>query len=1198
MAFAHLHVHSQFSILDGAIPVKKLAGSVAKLGQTSVALTDHCNLYGAVAFDKSCKGEGIHPVFGSGLWWQPEGLDFEDPREGLGGHHLIALIKDKAGYRNLCHLITRAIFDGMHYKPRVDLALLEKHREGLIFLTSGMRGPVRGPIVSGEPEKARDYLSRLAETFGEDHLYVELQDVGFDADLEANEGARALAADLGLRTVVTNAVHYLTPEKAPVLEVLQCIGTGTSINDPKRRRPVTDQLYLKTEEEMRALFPDDGPALDITAEIAERCQYKFTYGTYYFPASEGPDKEEGADTDANWDFFYRAFPPPRDFGLPDPEAPGAVLPPRPDGAGNLDGYFRWYCEEGLRLRLKRIEDKDGDNYKIYWDRLEVELGIVKSMGFPAYFLIVAEFINWAKDRDIPVGPGRGSAAGSLCAYATRITDIDPIRFDLLFERFLNPERISMPDVDVDFCQDRREEVIEHTREKYGYDYVAQIITYGKLQAKLAIRDVARICDLTFNDADRIAKLVPDELGISLEKAVNEEGLAHLMEADMRVRRIVTLAQGVEGLTRQTGVHAAGVVAADRPLVDLVPLYRDGPDGGPVVQFDMKSAEAVGLIKFDFLGLKTLDQIRDAVAMIARNTGEVIDMSDIPVDDQLTYDLLQRGDGLGVFQVESSGMRELLTKLKPSVLDDVIALVALYRPGPLDAGMVDDFVERKHGRQRVEYPLPELEPILRNTYGVVVYQEQVMQIAQVLASYSLGEADILRRAMGKKDAAEMDRQSLRFVDGAKKNGHDPKKAQDIFDLLAMFAAYGFNKSHSAAYGYISYQTAYLKANHRAEYMAALMSIESSNTDKVLIYLGDCRRSGIEVLPPDVNHSLVGFDVPKDDRKVIRFGLGAVKNVGTGAVEAIIEARDSEGGSFKDMMAFLEALDFKRVNTRVLENLVKCGAFDWTDLPRAALAQGLDGAIKAAQSAQRDKAAGQASMFALFGAGSGGEKPPTYRFPDVAEWPVAKRLGAEKVALGFFISGHPVQAYAEEVEKFATCRIHELRRVGKPDQTVRIAGMPSAMRQVRTKRGDKMAFVTLEDETGSLECIFFSEPWANSAKDLKSDQPVVVTGKLEKSSDSVKILAEGVELLATLRLNRTKEVQIRLTRAELESPRQVKAIKALLDKCSGRCRARIKVEVPGRAEVWLKLGEGVGVRADDELSDGIAALLRRNGAVSFR
>lgn len=1182
MAFVHLHVHSQFSLLDGAIPIGELASAAKDLGQSAVALTDHCNLYGAVAFDKACKKVDMHPVFGAGIWVREESSETDlGPK---GGYHLLLLIKDQVGYHNLCEIVTQAIFEGMHYKPMVSLSSLAKHSEGLIALTSGMRGPIRGHLVAGQDDKAEAALNRLGAIFSQEDLFLELQDVGFEGDQLANEGIRRLSEKTGFKTVVTNAVHYLSRYDAPTLELLQCIGQGKSLSLNSSDRPVSDQLYLKSEEEIRALFPEDLDAVDRTAEIAARCSFRFTYGTYYFPASTPPDP--GQDTAANFGFFFDAFPPPNSFGLPQK---AEEFSPHPEGGGTLDGYLKWYCAEGLKRRLVLVEE---EQHAAYWDRLDIELGIINSMGFPAYFLIVAEFINWAKDHDIPVGPGRGSAAGSIAAWALRITDIDPIRFDLLFERFLNPERVSMPDIDVDFAQDRREEVIQHTREKYGHEYVSQIITYGKLQAKMAIRDVARVCDLGFNEADRIAKAIPDELGISLEKALKEERLIALMESDPKVRRTVQLAQSVEGLTRQTGVHAAGVVIADRPLVQLAPLYRDGPEGGPVVQYDMKSAESIGLIKFDFLGLKTLDQIRDAIALIERNTGTEIDIDQIPEDDPPTFELLQAGDGLGVFQVESSGMRDLLTKLRPSTLEDLVALVALFRPGPLGAGMVDDFIDRKHGRKQVEYMLPQLEPILENTYGVVVYQEQVMRIAQELASYSLGEADLLRRAMGKKDMAEMDRQKSRFLEGAVANDVDEKAAGEIFDLLAMFAAYGFNKSHSAAYGYVSYQTAYLKANHRGEYMAALMSIEANNTDKVLLYIGDCRRAGLEVLPPDVNESSAAFDVPATNRRRIRFGLTAVKNVGSGAVEAIIEARKACRGRFDSFMECLEALDYSRVNKRVLENLVKCGAFDWTDHPRSALFEGLDGAIKEAQRKQADKQSGQAS---LFGGPSSGSASIDYRLPEVAEWPIGKRLAFEKESVGFFLSGHPVEAFESEVERYASCRID---RIGtkKGDEDVAIAGMPNTIKVIRTRKGDKMAFVTLEDDTGAVEVIFFKDVYQSSRAALESDQPLLVRGKKDGRGEGDKILAESVELLSDLRERGTQEVHLKLNWAELSNGK-IEAMQALLEASAGKCVTRLHLVDEGRKEVVLKLGTRFSVAPDEQLTDGIASIFRRNGVVSF-
>jgi DNA polymerase III subunit alpha len=1181
MAFVHLHVHSQFSLLDGAIPLKKLAPAAAALGQPAIALTDHCNLYGAVQFHKSCKDAGIKAILGSGLWVQPEGQAKKDPLGQKGGYHLVALVENDVGYKNLSKLITSAIFDGMYYKPRIDLELLREHHHGLVFLTSGMRGPVRQHLANGDIERAERFFTPLAEIVPASNLFLELQDVAFDGDQQANAGCRELAGKFGLHTVVTNNVHYLKPQDAPVLDLLQCIATSTSMNDERRRRPTTDQLYLKSEAEMRELFPNDLDAIDRTGLIAERCNYHFDYKTYYFPASTPPDTEEGADTQKNWDYFYEAFPPASDWPVPDKA---------PAGAGNLDGYFEWYAKEGLKLRLQRVDE---DKHPAYWERLQIEFDIVESMGFPAYFLIVAEFINWAKDQDIPVGPGRGSAAGSLAAWAMRITDIDPLRFDLLFERFLNPERVSMPDVDIDFCQDRREEVIQHTREKYGTDYVAQIITYGKLQAKAAIRDVSRVNNMSFGDSDKIAKLIPNELGIKLVDALKEDGLNKLVQGNPAVRRIYGLAREVEGLTRQTGVHAAGVVIADRPLVELVPLYRDGPDGGPVVQFDMKSAEGIGLIKFDFLGLKTLDQIRDAVKLIERNTGEFIDMSDIPVDDKPTFELLCRGDGLGVFQVESSGMRELLTKLRPSTLDDVVALVALYRPGPLNSGMVDDFIDRKHGRKAVVYDLPELEPILNTTYGVVVYQEQVMKVAQVLASYSLGEADLLRRAMGKKKAEEMEKQKARFMQGAGDNGFDLKKAEAIFDLLAMFAAYGFNKSHSAAYGYISYQTAWLKANHRAEYMAALMSIESGNTDKILVYIGDCKRSGLTILPPDVNASFLAFDVPADARTTIRYGLGAIKGVGRGAVEALMEARKAAGGKFTGFMDCLEQLDFGSVNKKFLEALIKAGAFDFTGHERGRLFNGLEIAISYAQREQADKASGQVGLFGMLT----GSSKPTFKLPEFTGWSEAQRLGYERDALGFFLSGHPVTTYKEVVDRIASARIAGLTGIAN-EAEVNICGMPASIKVVRTKRGDKMGFVGLDDETEQIECVFFADAWARSVRAMREGEPVLIRGKLEKGAEGMKILAESAELMREIRQRSTREVVLTVDYDEFKARGRIDALKKALEENTGACKAVISVTQPNHCIVRLELPLSLSVLPNETLQDAVDEVFRRRGVVSFR
>ena len=1172
MAFAHLHVHSQFTLLNGVPSPKELAKAAKARGMDALALTDTCNLYGAVTFYKACKDVGVHPVYGAEIWVDPRGIA---SREGLAGaHQVVLLVEDDTGYKNLCALITRAIFDGIHHRPRIDLDLLRAHNAGLMCLTSGETGAIR----RGAPAENDARVVPLAEIFGSERLFCEMMDQGLDWQPEHNAEVRRVAASHGLRTVVTNDVRYLQPRDAVSLDLLNAIAMGASLNDTKRPKAQTDQLYMKTEEEMRDLFPDDGPALDLTREIAERAHFKFNTSTYYFPASTPPDadpdpKAPQPDTDANWAFFYEAFPPPVDFKMPLDS-----VPPRPETAGNLNGYFCWYARKGLEFRLQRI---DPDRHAPYHERLEFELKMIITMGFAAYLLIVAEFINWAKDRSIPVGPGRGSAAGSIVAYAMRITDIDPVRFELLFERFLNPERISMPDIDVDFAQDRREEVIEHVRVKYSAPLVSQIITYGKLQAKAALRDAARVCDLSFQEADRLSKLVPNVLNITLADALTQEPkIVALLDSDPKARRVYALARRIEGLARQVGVHAAGVVVADRPLVELAPLYRDGPEGGPVVQYDMKSAESIGLIKFDFLGLKTLDQIRDAVAMVERNTGEKIDISDIDVDDLTSWKLFQKGDGLGVFQVESSGMRDLLTRLRPSCIDDLIALVALFRPGPLSSGMVDDFIERKHGRKAVEYPFAELRPVLQSTYGTIVYQEQVMQIAQVLAGYSLGEADLLRRAMGKKDAVEMGRQKTRFMTGAMAKGFAEQKVSDLFDLVAKFAEYGFNKSHSAAYGYVAYQTGWLKAHHRAEYMAALMSIDAGDSDKILVYVGDCRRAGMKILPPDINASVGPFDVPKDDRRSIRYGLNAIKGVGEGAVQAVMEARAEAGGQFRDFMDCLNRLDYRRVNRRVIESFIKCGAFESLGEPRARLFAALEDAMAAAQQAQVQKASGQVGLF------GGAMKAPSFKMPKVAEWAVGERMKFEKETLGLFLTGHPIEAYAAEVARFATAPIDGLRRIDDKSK-VAVAGIVAAMRIIRTQKGDKMAFVTLEDMNGTVECLFFPKALPKAQVVLEAGRPILLRGTVEQKADETKVLADTVEWLEDVRERSTGlvELYIRMDQAVEEA---LAPMMALLDGNRGPAHLKVWLTEPGLFRTRIGAGETLHVAATPRLVDGLRAL----------
>jgi DNA polymerase-3 subunit alpha len=1192
MGFVHLHVHSQYSLLDGTMDPTDLAAAASRLGFGAVALTDTANLFGAVAFFKACKDKKISPILGAVLHVQPEGLAYEDPEKERGGYHLVALVEDDVGYQNLCALVTEGIFSGLYYKPRIDLDQLRKRAEGLVFLTGGRRGAF-AKAIDGDFAAALAGIEALS-FLGPEQLYLELQDLGLPGDEACNDAARRIAAITGRKTVVTNAVHYETDEQSATHELLNAIAMGCSMAYAGRVQSPTDQAYLKSEAEMREIFPHDLEALERTVEIAARCHYKFTFGTYHFPAATPPDTAEGTDTDANWAYFYRAFPPPRDYGLP---SPTVAIPPRPPGAGNIDGYFAWYGERGLDLRLELVP---AEKHAAYRERLALELRIIAKMGFPAYLLIVAEFINWSKDHGIPVGPGRGSAAGSLVAWAMRITDIDPIAFDLLFERFLNPERVSMPDIDVDFCQDRREEAIQHVRSKYGEELVSQIITYGKLKAKAAVRDVARVLDLSFTDADGIAKLIPDELeatlGAALEPGSGVDQLIKMHDGDPKVRRVLSLARAVEGKARQTGVHAAGVVIADRPLVTYAPLYRDEVGAIPAVQFDMKSAESIGLIKFDFLGLKTLDQIRDTVVAIERNHGVKVDIGRIPVDDAAAFTMLSAGDALGIFQFESSGMRELLSKARPSCLDDLVALGALYRPGPLSSGMVDQFVNRKHGAE-VTYPLPMLEPILRPTYGTIVYQEQVMQCAQVMAGYSLGEADLLRRAMGKKDAKEMAKQKSRFVGGSVANGISEQKASEIFDLLEKFAAYGFNKSHSAAYGYISYQTAWLKANYRPEYMAALLTIDAGNTDKLIAYFDDCRAAGIRIDPVSINASIRAFDAPKranaDKVPSIRFGMAGVKGVGEGAIEAIVEARNkAPGKAFRDAYDFFDKIDHRKVNKKVVESLIKAGAFDDHKVSRAALIAGLESAVCLAQRRQEDELAGQTSLFGAVSA----TRAPTLKWPDVPEWPLSERLANEKEVLGFYISGHPMQSHTKDVARFATGNVASLRQAkgsNHGEGEVRIIGIPADIRVVKTRRGDRMAFVKVEDDTGSVEVVFFPESWGRSQRAVQAQKPIIVTGNVELSNDEVKMKANGAELLSELRIRTTKEVRFALQTRELDGER-LEAFIAVLKRLRGNCRTRLSLKNAGRFEVEVDL-PAYPVEPGTELDEAVQMLFGRPDAV---
>ncbi|HEY6006924.1 MAG TPA: DNA polymerase III subunit alpha, partial [Geobacteraceae bacterium] len=867
--FVHLHLHSQYSLLDGAIRIGDLVKKAKEYAMPAVAVTDHGNMFGAMEFYLKCQGSGVKPIIGAEVYVAP-GSRFSKEANSASGEgsafHLILLCENNVGYKNLSRLVSTGYKEGFYYKPRIDKEVLAAHSEGLICLSACLKGEVAWLCGRNRVEEAVATARWFSELFPE-RYYIELQENTLPEQTVANERLLEVARELSLPLVATNDCHYLNKADAHAHEILLCIQTGKTMNDENRMRFSADEFYMKSPQEMAAAFHYAPEALANTVRIAERCNLEFDFKTYHFPRFEPPPGE------------------------------------------SLDEMLERQAHEGLSERLVTIRAKYPDltpeQEKGYFDRLRIELDCIKQMGFPGYFLIVADFINWAKDHGIPVGPGRGSAAGSLVAYAIRITDLDPLPYNLLFERFLNPERISMPDIDVDFCQDRREEVIHYVTEKYGRDKVCQIITFGTMAARGVIRDVGRALDMAYGDVDRIAKLVPEVLGISLEEALKQEPkMNELAAGDPRVKELLDTALCLEGLARHASTHAAGVVVAPDVLEEFCPVYKDQKSGSLTTQYSMKYVEKIGLVKFDFLGLKNLTVIDNAVKLVRAGKLPEFDITRLRDDDEESYKLLQAGNTTGVFQLESSGMKELLTKLKPSCFEDIIAVCALYRPGPLGSGMVDDFIERKHGRKKVVYDLPQLEPILKDTYGVIVYQEQVMQIARTLAGYSLGGADLLRRAMGKKDPAEMAKQRDIFLEGAKKNSIDTKKAEGIFDLMAKFAEYGFNKSHSAAYALVAYQTAYLKAHHPVEFLAALLTEDMGNTDKVIKNIADCREMGIEVLPPDINASDKSFRVLGNS---IRFGFGAIKNVGESAILAILEARQE--GPFKDIYEFCERVDLR-------------------------------------------------------------------------------------------------------------------------------------------------------------------------------------------------------------------------------------------------------------------------------------------------
>jgi len=1045
--FVHLHVHTEYSLLDGAARIRDLVARAKDLGMQALAITDHGAMFGVVEFYKACLDAGIKPIIGCEVYVAPRTM--HDRQSGIDDklYHLVLLAQDQRGYENLLHLVSAGYTEGFYYKPRVDKDTLARYSSGLIALSGCTAGEVATLALSGELDKARAVAATYRDIFA-GRFYLELQDHGLEEQQKINRGLVEIARKTGIPLVVTNDVHYVNKEDAELQDILLCIQTGKTVNDPQRLKFHSQELYLKSEAEMAARFREVPEALAATADIAEQAAVVLDFNTVHLPAYEVPP----GYTDAS--------------------------------------YLRELCEQGLERCYGTVTEE-------VRQRLEYELKVITQMNYASYFLIVWDFVRFARDQQIAVGPGRGSAAGSLVAYALGITGIDPLKYGLLFERFLNPERVSLPDIDIDFCFERRGQVIDYVFRKYGHERVAQIATFGTMAARAAVRDVGRAMGLTYAEVDRVAKMIPPELGMTIEKAITQNPeLEDLYRTDKTVQKLLETARRLEGMPRHASVHAAGVVISKDKLTKYVPLYKTS-DGVVATQFSKDAVEALGLLKMDLLGLRTLTVIGDAVRMIREHYGVSIDITKIPLNDPATYTLLGNGDTTGVFQLESSGMRNLLRELKPEVFEDVIALVALYRPGPLGSGMVEDFIRRKHGQLPVEYDHPVLEPILKDTYGVILYQEQVMRIASDLAGFSLAEADLLRRAMGKKKPEIIAGLRSQFVEGAVRRGVDADTAGKIFDKMEYFAGYGFNKSHSAAYALVAYQTAYLKANYPQAFMAALLTSVKDNTDKIAVYVEECRRLGINVLPPDVNESGKDFTLVHNG---IRFGLAAVKNVGDSAVEAILEARQ-KGGPFRDVMDFCRRLDFRVVNKRVLESLIKAGALASLGASRAQLMAILDYIIQVGQRTHKQNDTAQLSLFNNWVEEAAPAVLPLHSVP---EWTRRDILAAEKETLGLYISGHPLEDYRLLLRAATTANIDEIRKMAEGRDVI-IGGLVTSVRRISTRRGDPMAFGMIEDLSGSIEAIFFPRVYWECRHLLQEGAGLLLWGQVNRDGDEAKIIA---------------------------------------------------------------------------------------------
>jgi len=1132
MDFVHLHVHTQYSLLDGTCRINKLIDKAVEFHMPAVAMTDHGNMFGAIDFYLAAQKAKIKPIIGVEAYLSVNGSRFDKSPQNKSTSHLLLLVKDITGYRNLMKLVSAGYLEGFYYHPRIDKELLSKHAQGLICSSACLKGEVAWNLMQGNYNAALKSADDFQNIFGEGNFYLELMDHGIEAQKKVNPQIIKISKELNIPLVATNDVHYLEPYQSHAHDALLCIQTQSTLDDPGRMKLQSGEFYFKDQIAMKNIFDEVPESISNTKEIADKCDLKLNFDAYHLPRFEPP------------------------------------------AGKSQKKYLQELCEEGIKRRYKT-------NSVDIQDRLEREIGVIEKMGFIAYFLIVWDFIHFAKKRNIPVGPGRGSAAGSLVSYLLGITDLDPINYGLLFERFLNPDRSGMPDIDIDFCYERRGEVIDYVTNKYGKSNVAQIITFGTLQARAAIRDVGRVMGVSYSEVDRIAKMIPNELGISLEEAIKKEPqLEQLCKSDKVSNDIYEMARVLEGLTRHASIHAAGVVISDQPLTEYVPLFKTSDDQ-ITTAYSMNSIAKIGLLKMDFLGLRTLTVIDDAVKLVKQRHNIELDMDHVSLDDKKTYAMLGKAKSFGIFQLESAGMRELLKKIKPSEFEDLISILALYRPGPMGSGMLDDFIKRKRGEVSVIYDHPKLEPILKATYGIIVYQEQVMQIPVVLAGFTLVQADHLRRAMSKKIQSVMDQMRKDFVDGCEKTSQiSNEKANKLFDLIDYFSGYGFNRSHSAAYALITYRTAYLKANFPVEFMCAILNSELNNTDKLVEYIKECEMNGIKILSPHINRSMKKFSVV--DGKTIQYGLLAVKNVGSLAIDSIVDQR--QNGPFHSLQDLCERVDIRLTNRKVLESLIKCGALDNFEAHRSQMMTVLDRTLELGAKSQKEKASGQVSFFELLQTGSGFVKE-TEKLPEIKEWPQAQKLSYEKEVLGFYVSGHPLSQYSTEIKQFTDFSTGNLKKAVDGEE-VRIVGMINKIKLTNTRKtNERMAILRLEDAEGEIEVVVFPSAYVNLAPYLREGEVVFLKGKVNLRDEEVKIIASDMGQIQDV-YKSIKSINLDLSSLEQNG---IDHLKNKLTSSPGKVPVYLRLSTAANKSVEILVGEDLFVAPNEDLMNEIKDLI---------